>query len=192
MHTHEQCMVQYTYSVWIYQQCHNTHHADIVNDWIISEWVVRWVAAEAWWLLDPASTVKKNILTFSCLWATMSNQITRAHRAHTRARAHFSWTWYRGTEVALWKMTAIAVLNIKQHKTDWSTDCITNECWKLTLLWGTVKHSHTTQPGQSPYYKKLQLLDKHWESFHTASAATTDLQTYTRSTVVYTSATLWW
>ena len=35
-----------------------------------------------------------------------------------RARAHFSsGTWYRCTEVALWKKTAIAVLNIKQHKT---------------------------------------------------------------------------
>ena len=33
-----------------------------------------------------------------------------------RGRAHFRLST-EGTEVALWKMTATAVLNIKQHKT---------------------------------------------------------------------------
>ena len=46
----------------------------------------------------------------SVLTVAQDYLLTRAHRVIPRARAHFRLS--RGTKVALWKMTAIAVLNI--------------------------------------------------------------------------------
>ena len=64
---------------------------------------------KAYSLLRPKTTALKfrHILN--------SLLVTRAHRAHTPCACTLQ-TWYRGTEVALWKMNAIAVLNTKPTK----------------------------------------------------------------------------
>ena len=66
-------------------------------------------------LVETASEISKT--THTSVWIAQNTMEQELIELIPRAHAHFSWTWYRGTEVALWKMTAIAVLNIEQHKT---------------------------------------------------------------------------
>ena len=69
----------------------------------------------------------ESLLTWAWAFFSFWRSLLKQELIELIPRAHAHFRLGRGTKVELWKMTAIAVLNIKQHKTHYIRESDKNE-----------------------------------------------------------------